>query len=59
MAAISKVIRLSQKPIGAEPLMSTLCICFVGRRFQKTHWRMHNDIVFVILETIVKIAVIV
>ena len=35
MAAISKVIRLSQNLRGAEPPMLTLCIGFVGRRFQK------------------------
>ena len=31
MAAISKVIRLSQKLRGAEPSISTLCLGFVGR----------------------------
>ena len=36
MAAISKVIRLSQKLRGAEPSMLTLYIGFVGPRFQKT-----------------------
>ena len=31
MAAMSKVIRLSQKPRGVEPVISTLCLGFVGR----------------------------
>ena len=35
MAAIYKVIRLSQKLGGAEPSISTLCLGFVGRGFQK------------------------
>ena len=35
MAAIYKVIRLSRKLGGAEPSISTLCLGFVGRGFQK------------------------
>ena len=35
MAAISKVVRLSQKLRGAEPSISALCICFLGCRFKK------------------------
>ena len=35
MAAISKVIRRSHKLRGATPSISTLCLDFVGRRFQK------------------------
>ena len=35
MTAIYKVIRLSQKLRGAEPSISTLCLGFVGRGFQK------------------------
>ena len=35
MAAIYKVIRLSQKVGGAELSISTLCLGFVGRGFQK------------------------
>ena len=35
MAAISKVMRLYQNLRGAEPPTLTLCIGFVGRRFQK------------------------
>ena len=31
MAAMSKVIRLSQKLRGVEPSISTLCLGFVGR----------------------------
>ena len=31
MAAMSKVIRLSQKLRGVEPLISTQCLGFVGR----------------------------
>ena len=36
MAAISKVIRLSQDLRGTEPPMLTLCIGFVGRRWKTT-----------------------
>ena len=35
MATISKVIRLSQKLRSAEASMSTVCMGYVGRRYQK------------------------
>ena len=54
MAAISKVIRLSQKLRGTEPSMLTLCIGFVGRRFQKKYCRIHHAIVPAILEAILQ-----
>ena len=54
MAAISKVIRPSQKLRGAEPSMSILSIGFVERRFHKKYCRIHHAIVFVILEAIKK-----
>ena len=52
MAAISKVIRLSQKLRGAAPSMSTLCIGCVGRRFKKKYCRIHHAIVSAIWEAI-------
>ena len=52
MAAISKVIRLSQNLRGAEPPMVTLCIGFVGRRFQKKYCQIHHAIISAILEAI-------
>ena len=52
MAAISNVIRLSQKLRGAEPSM--LCICFVWSRFQKKHCRIHHAIASTILEAILQ-----
>ena len=58
MAAISKVIRLSQKLRGADPSMSILSIGFVERRFQKKYCRIHHAIVSVILEAIKKMAAI-
>ena len=54
MAAISKVILLSQKLRGAEPSMSTLCIGFAGRRFPKKNCRIDQAIVSAILEAIFK-----
>ena len=54
MAAISKVIRLSQKLRGAEPSMLTLYIGFVGRRFQKKYCRIHHANVSAILEAILQ-----
>ena len=54
MAAIYKVIRLSQKLRGAEPSISTLCLCFVGRGFQKKYCRIHHAIVSIILEAELK-----
>ena len=54
MAAISKVIRLSQKLIGAEPSISTLDICFVGHIFQKKYCRIHHSIESTILEANLK-----
>ena len=54
MAAISKVIRLSQKLRGAEPSMLTLCIGFVGRRFQEKYCLIHHAIVYAILEAILQ-----
>ena len=53
-AAISKVIRLSEKLRGAEPSMLTLYIGFVGRRFQKKYCRIHNANVSAILEAILQ-----
>ena len=52
MAAISKVIRLSQNLRGAEPPMLTLCIGFVGRRFEKKYCQIHHAIISAILEAI-------
>ena len=52
MAAIYKVIRLSQKLGGAAPSISTLCLGFVGRGFQKKYCRIHHAIVSTILEAI-------
>ena len=52
MAAISKVLRLSQNLRGAERPMSTLCIGFVGRRFQKKYCQIHHAIISAILEAI-------
>ena len=52
MAAIYKLIRLSQKLRGAEPSISTLRLGFVGRGFQKTYCRIHHAIVSTILEAI-------
>ena len=52
MAAITKVIRLSQKLIGAEPSMLTLLMGFVGRRFQKKYCRIHHANVSAILEAL-------
>ena len=59
MTAISKVILLSQKLRGAEPSMSTLCIGFVGHRFQTTYCRIYHAIVSVILEVILKTMVVI
>ena len=43
MAAMSKVIRLSQKLRGLEPSVSTLCLGFVGRMLaEKVLCRMHT-----------------
>ena len=59
MAAISKVIRLSQNLGGAEPSMLTRCIGFLGRRFQKKYCRIDHATVSAILEVILhKIATI-
>ena len=44
MAAIYKVIRLSQKLRGAEPSILTLYLGFVGRGFQKKYCRIHHAI---------------
>ena len=52
MAAIYKLIRLSQKLRGAEPSISTLRLGFVGRGFQKKYCRIHHAIVSTILEAI-------
>ena len=52
MAAISKVIRLSQNLRGAEPPILTLCIGFVRRRFQKKYCQIHHAIISAILEAI-------
>ena len=52
MAATSKVIRLFQNLRGAEPPLLTLCIGFVGRRFQKKYFQIHHAIIFAILEAI-------
>ena len=52
MAAISKEIRLSQNLRGAEPPMLTLCIGFVGRRFQTKYCQIHHAIISAILEAI-------
>ena len=52
MAAISKVIRLSQNLRGAERPMLTLCIGFVGRRFQKKYCQIRHAIISAILEAI-------
>ena len=49
-----QIIRLSLKLRGAEPSKLTLCIGFVGRRFQKKYCRIHNTIVSAILEAIKK-----
>ena len=54
MAAIFKVIRLSQKLRGAEPSISTLCLGFVGRGFQRKYCRIRHAIVSTILEAIKK-----
>ena len=56
MAAISKVVRLSQKLRGAEPSVLTLYIYigFVGRIFQKTYCRIHYANVSAILEAILQ-----
>ena len=54
MAAISKVIRLSQKLRGTEPSMLTLYIGFVGRRFQKKYCRIHHANESANLEAILK-----
>ena len=54
MAAISKVIRLSQKLIGAEPSISTLDIGFVGHIFQKKYCRIHHSAESAILQAILK-----
>ena len=52
MAAISKVIRLSQNLRGAESPVLILCIGFVGRRFQKKYCQIHHAIMSAILEAI-------
>ena len=52
MAAISKVMHLSQNLRGAETPMLTLCIGFVGRRFQKKYCQIHHAIISAILEVI-------
>ena len=54
MATISKVIRLSQKLRSAEASMSTVCMGFVGRRYQKKYCLIQQAIASVILETIKK-----
>ena len=54
MAAISKVIRLSQKLRSAEPSMLTLYIGFVGRKIQKKYCRIHHANVSAILEVILQ-----
>ena len=54
MAAIYKVIRLSQKIRGPEHSFSTLCLGFVGRGFQKKYCRIHHAIESTILEAILK-----
>ena len=43
---------VSQKLRGAEPSISTLCLGFVGRGFQKKYCRIHHAIVSTILEAI-------
>ena len=43
---------LSQNLRGAEPPMLTLCIGFVGRRFQKKYCQIHHAIISAILEAI-------
>ena len=52
MAAISKVISLSQNLRGAEPPVLILCIGFVGRRCQKKYCQIHHAIMSAILEAI-------
>ena len=54
MAAISKILRLSQKLRGAEPSISNLCLGVVGHRFQKTYCRIHHAIVSAIVEVMQK-----
>ena len=54
MAAISKALRLSKKLTGAEPSISTLCLGFVWRRFQKKYCRMQHAIVSAMLKVIQK-----
>ena len=43
---------LSQKLRGGERSMLTLCIGFVGRRFQKKYCQIHHAIISAILEAI-------
>ena len=54
MAAISKVLRLSQKLRGAERSMLTLCIGFVGRRFQKKYRQKYHTILSDIVNPILQ-----
>ena len=54
MAAISKVIRLSQKLRGTEPSTLTLCIGFVGRIFLKKYCWIQQTIVSAILQDILQ-----
>ena len=54
MAAISKVIRLSQKLRGTEPSMLTLYTGFVGCRIQKKYCRIDHANVSAILEVILQ-----
>ena len=55
VAAIFKngrYVTISQKLRGVEPSISTLCLGFVGRGFQKKYCRIHHAIVSAILEAI-------
>ena len=49
-----KYYGLSQKLRGAGRPMLTLCIGFVGRRFQKKYCQIHHAIISAILEAILK-----
>ena len=56
MAALSKILRLSQKLRGADPSIGTLRLGFVGRRLQKRYCRIHQAIVSAIAEAVRKMA---
>ena len=49
-----QIIRLSQNLRGAEPPMLTLCIGFVGRRFQKNYCQMYHTILSDIVKPILQ-----